>query len=114
MAAIKIDGQKIEESFGPLLHFANENVIDLIDQLAAVLKPQAGANELVDQTIELCRKVQNEYNNGFLTTLNDTVEEFKKVIDIGEYLNKMASVGTVSNLSTAVETDKIDPDSVKM
>lgn len=110
--AFKIDVQKIDESFGPLQRVANDNIVDMIDQLAAALRPESGSNELVDEALALCKKVQDNYNEGFLDTLNRTITEYGKVIDIGEYLQKKASVGNVSNTSTSVQTGSIDPDAV--
>lgn len=112
MAQLNLDAARIEESFGPLQAVANANIVDLIDQLAAVLKPQAGTNEIADELIGLCKKVQDNYNAGFLETLNSTITEYKKVIDISEYMSKRASVGTVSSVDTGVKTDSIDPDAV--
>ena len=109
---INIDVNKIEESLGPLQGAANDDVIEVINQLAAALLPLQGDNELVDQAIEQCKAVQDMYNAGFLTTLEAKITEFKKVIDIGEWLQKSASVGTVTKIDTGAETGSIDADAV--
>ncbi len=112
MAQLHLDASKIEESLGPLERVANGNVAELVDSLAQALLPQAGSNELVDEVISNCKKVQDNYNNGFLPGLQSTIAEYKKVVDITEYLAKKASVGSVANDDTGFTTGKIDADAV--
>ena len=80
---IKIDSEKIDSSLGVIRSFANDNVVDMIDQLATVMLPQAGTSELADKVIEQCKAAQRLYNEGgFLDTLNAVIKEFEKVIDV--------------------------------
>lgn len=112
MAQFHLDAAKIEESLGPLERVANGNVVELVDSLAQALLPQAGSNELVDEVIANCKKVQENYNSGFLPGLQATITEYKKVVDISEYLAKKASVGSVANEDTGFATGKINTDAV--
>lgn len=114
MASLKIDSQKIDDSFGLLTQGANSGIVEVLEQAAQAILPLQGSNALADELIENCKKVQDNYNNGFLPGLNATIEEFKKVIDIGEYLAKIATVGDVKNEDTGVAVDQIDADAVMM
>mgnify|MGYP004631270317 CR=1 FL=1 len=110
---IKIDSEKIDASLGVIRNFANDNVVDMIDQLAAVMIPQAGTSELADKVIAQCKVAQKLYNDGgYLDTLNDVIKEFEKVIDIDEWLKTKADVGEVKKIDTGAETGKIDTDAV--
>ena len=80
---IKIDSEKIDSSLGVIRSFANDNVVDMIDQLATVMLPQAGTSELAD-----------------------------KVIDVDEWLKTKADVGEVRKIDTGAETGKIDTDAI--
>ena len=110
---IKIDSEKIDSSLGVIRSFANDNVVDMIDQLATVMLPQAGTSELADKVIEQCKAAQRLYNEGgFLDTLNAVIKEFEKVIDVDEWLKTKADVGEVRNIDTGAETGKIDTDAI--
>lgn len=112
MAQLNLDAAKIEESLGPLEAVANTSVVDLCNDLAAVLTPHAGENELMDELLEQCKKATLNYNDNFLPGLTATIEEFKTVIDVSEYLAKKASVGDVKNEDTGFKTEKIDASKV--
>ena len=108
---IKIDSEKIDSSLGVIRSFANDNVVDMIDQL--VMLPQAGTSELADKVIEQCKAAQRLYNEGgFLDTLNAVIKEFEKVIDVDEWLKTKADVGEVRKIDTGAETGKIDTDAI--
>ena len=110
---IKIDSEKIDSSLGVIRSFANDNVVDMIDQLATVMLPQAGTSELADKVIEQCKAAQRLYNEGgFLDTLNTVIKEFEKVIDVDEWLKTKADVGEVRKIDTGAETGKIDTDAI--
>lgn len=112
MANFNLDPRKIEEAIGPLMKVANGAIIDAIDSAAGVLRPMEGENEIVDDAIAKSKAMQENYNSGFLSTLNAALEESHKFNEIAEFMEKKASLGDVSNASTEVATGSLDPDAL--
>ena len=48
---IKIDVNRLDESIGVIQHTCNGEVLEVMTELARVLAPERGTNELIDQAL---------------------------------------------------------------
>lgn len=110
--AYQLDQKEFDDSYGVISKTANTDVIAAVNDLAAVLVPEAGSNALVDELIDACKGVQTVYNDEFLPSVKSLLDDFQAAFDIAEFIQKKATVGEVSKQSVGYKTDKIDPDSV--
>ena len=111
---LKIDVQQVQDSYGVLKQVANTGFIEATNQLAHVLVPEQGSNELMDELLTRCREVQANYNEQFLPGVNGLLQTYNEVVDIGEYLQKQASVGDVAKVDTGFTSGTVSAADVKM
>ena len=114
MAQLNLDTSKIEESYGVIQDTVNKGVIDVVNELAAALLPEAGTNTLVDELIGLCKKTQEQYNTEFFPSVKELLKDFEETFNIAEYLAKKASVGEIAKQDVGYKTSGIDAASVVM
>lgn len=109
---LKLDAQKFEETIGQLKKGFNQDVLESVGKVAAVLKDDIGENPIIAQTVDQCKKFQASYNVA-LEGVDKVIGEFGKVFDITEYLEKRATVGELSSRDTSFSTSNIDPSTVQ-
>ena len=105
---IKIDVNRLDESIGVIQHTCNGEVLEVMTELARVLAPERGTNELIDQALEDCLKYQNQFNET-TQVLRNAITETGKL----EYLKKL-DISNVASRSTSAATGNIDTDAVMM
>ena len=109
---IKIDVNRLDESIGVIQHTCNGEVLEVMTELARVLAPERGTNELIDQALEDCLKYQNQFNET-TQVLRNAITETGKLVEIDEYLKKL-DISNVTSRSTSAATGNIDTDAVMM
>ena len=109
---IKIDASRLDESIGVIQRTLNGDVLEVMTELARVLAPERGTNDLVDQALDDCLKFQNQFNET-TQVLRNAITETGKLVEIDEYLKKL-NISNVATRSTSAVTGSIDTDAVMM
>lgn len=109
---IKIDASRLDESIGVIQRTLNGDVLEVMTELARVLAPERGTNDLVDQALDDCLKFQNQFNET-TQVLRNAITETGKLVEIDEYLKKL-NISNVATRSTSAATGSIDTDAVMM
>ena len=109
---IKIDASRLDESIGVIQRTLNGDVLEVMTELARVLAPERGTNDLVDQALDDCLKFQNQFNET-TQVLRNAITETGKLVEIDEYLKKL-NISNVATRSTSATTGSIDTDAVMM
>lgn len=103
---------ELEDTYGVIKRVCNDDVSDCMMALAQAFSPMAGTSSIADETLAACKKVQEMYNGGFLDSLRKILKDFEETINIGEYLEKQASVGDISSADTSFNTAGVDSSAV--
>lgn len=111
MAEYNLSKETIDESIGNLVKCINSDVMESCDELAAILMPERGKNEITDQVIAGCKTMQTVYNE-YITSAQTAIDTAKGVAEIAEYLEKRADMGTVASASVDFKSEAVDPASV--
>ena len=109
---LKLDPERIDSCLGPLTFAANDGLVNICNDLKNSIDSLGVDNELQQELLDGCAKVANKYNDGFMTSLNAVIEDFKAVVDISEYLEKKATVGEFSTVDTGTVKKRIDTSAV--
>ena len=109
---IKIDASRLDESIGVIQRTLNGDVLEVMTELARVLAPERGTNDLVDQALDDCLMFQNQFNET-TQVLRNAITETGKLVEIDEYLKKL-NISNVATRSTSAATGSIDTDAVMM
>lgn len=107
---MKLDKQAFDEGIGTVLKCANTDILDDIAELAAALSGES-ENNLQQQCLENCKKFQALYNEGFLSSVDGLIKDFRAVYDITEMIEK-AQKDSISGIDTAFKTSGIDASAV--
>ena len=112
---IQLDKEKLDGSIGLLTSAFNGNVLESFASLAQVLKEEQASvnNEVVNQAYEQCKKVQGIYND-CLESLKGFFQDVNEVIDIAEYLEKQADMGSVGSHDATFANQGIDASEVRI
>lgn len=109
---LKLDPERIDSCLGPLTAAANGALVDICTDLKNSIDSLGVDNELQQELLEGCHKVTSKYNEGFMTSIQAVIEDFKAVVDISEYLEKKATVGEFSTVDTGTVKKRIDTSAV--
>lgn len=110
---LALNKEQLDASIGALKATTNENILAHFEVIANILKDERGQNAITDQVFDACRKFQEQYNN-YVPGVHKLIEEFGSVIDIAEYLEKSADMGTVGSHDTGFVTEGIDAEAAKL
>lgn len=113
--ALNLSKEKLDGSIGALHRSFNDQVLESFAGLAIVLKEEAdnGGNELVQQALDNCLKVQNAYNP-CVESMKGFFKDMSEVAEVAEYLEKQASIGDVKSRETTFQNQGISADEVRM
>lgn len=109
---MKFDQQKFDESYGALAKVANRDVIDMMQDLANVLKPHQGENETLDKVIAGGATAQKYYNDSFKGVLDSVLHDFSELTEIANYLESANAVNDISATEMDYQKSGIDASAV--
>lgn len=109
---LKLDEARLDESIGEIKRSLNSEVLGTMENVASVIMPEQGTNNLVDQTIDNCKKFQNQFNQA-TEGFSRFIGEIGKVIDIADFLKKF-EMNDVQNRDAEAATGNIDADAAMM
>lgn len=107
MGNIHLDAALLENSIGTLQVQANEKVLELVSDLAAVLHNTGDENKITQDLLTECRKFQGDYNE-FVNSVKGSIEDMGQVVDLAEFHAKRASVGELQRRDLSFEKSGID------
>lgn len=110
--ALTLDVQVIDEAYGNLKKAVNGDVIEGMTTLAAALQPVAQDAQIYADLLEGAKRVQEVYNTDYKPAVDATLENFSAEIDIANWLQKTADIGSVANAQIDSSIEKIDVDSL--
>lgn len=112
MGNLSLNASEFHDSYEVLNNTVNSDVVGKITDLARVLKPMEGDNELVAQAVTAATKFASDYNEGFYPSLVGLKKTFDELYNLTEYLEKQANLGDISHADSSFKSGTIDGASV--
>jgi hypothetical protein len=108
---VKLDSAKLDNSLGIIMKNMNEDVLNSVEELAALMKNTGDDNPLTEQVLEACVNFQNNYNS-IREGVQEVVSDITNAYDVSEWLAKRATVGEVSKQDLSFSGSKLDASDV--
>lgn len=112
MGTMKLNAEEFSGTYAVINKASNTAIVNAMQDIASVLKPHEGDNEVISQAYANCRKLADSYNNGFYESLVGIKKTYDELFDLSEYMDKKANVGDVSSADTSFESGKLDASKV--
>mgnify|MGYP001579893197 CR=1 FL=1 len=104
---ITLSQQELEETVVALPKYFNTKILEDVGQVVRVLSSPVGDNPIIDQTKELGKKYQAQYNEA-LACVKKVIEVFKETSNAADYLEHKANIGDITARDTSFKTESVD------
>lgn len=110
--AVKLSTEQLLEVHDQLIAAVNGKVIDSVNELARVLTVHSEDNPMIITLIESCKKIQNNYNQNYKTSIDKLVNTYVEVADLTEALKRKQAEMEVQQRDTSFNFTGIDTSAV--
>ena len=104
---IKLSQEELENTVVALPRYFNQQILEDVGKVVKVLSSPVGDNPIIEQTKELGKKYQAQYNQA-LESVKKVIEVFKETSNATEYLEHKANIGDITARDTSFKTETVD------